>query len=163
MRKIGFAFLMGIISLPAFAVSVDLNEPTFIKAEKIEYDLKSETIKTTGKTEITNKSGQKMTLTDSYLTKNVKDLSGNDIQIWLGEHVYLESGNITRDGDITVARDATFTACKNCDSYGEAWEITSKKIKHNLDSRMLAFYNMVFWAYDFPVLWLPYLICQTRV
>ncbi len=157
MRKQYFAFLIGIVSAPAMAsMSVDLNEPTLIKAEKIEYDLKSETIKTTGKTEISNKSGQKMTLTDSYLTKNGKDLSGNDIQIWLGEHVYLESENITRDGDITIARDATFTACKNCDTYGEAWEITSKKIKHNLDSRMLAFYNMVFWAYDFPILWLPY-------
>ena len=157
MRKFCFAFLVFFTSIPAFAgLSVDLNEPTFIKAEKIEYDLKSETIKTTGKTEISNKSGQKMTLTDSYLTKGGTDLSGNDIQIWLGNHVYLESENITRDGDITIARDATFTACKNCDSFGEAWEITSKKIRHNMDSRMLAFYNMVFWAYDFPILWLPY-------
>ena len=157
MKKFYFAFLMGLLSVPAVAgISVDLNEPTLIKAEKIEYDLKSETIKTTGKTEISNQSGQKMTLTDSYLTKNGKDLSGNDIEIWLGDHVYLESDNITRDGDITIARDATFTACKNCDSYGEAWEITSKKVRHNLDSRMLAFYNMIFWAYDFPILWLPY-------
>ncbi len=157
MRKLYFAFLVGILSPAAMgAMSVDLNEPTLIKADKIEYDLKSETIKTTGKTEITNKSGQKMTLGNSYLTKNGKDLSGNDIQIWLGPHVYLESDNITRNDDITIARDATFTACKNCDSYGEAWEITSDKVKHDADSRILSFYDMVFWTYDVPIFWLPY-------
>lgn len=156
MRRVCFAFLTMFLSSAAFAVGVDLNEPTLIRAEKIEYDLKSETIKTTGKTEITNKSGQKMTLMDSYLTKNGQDLSGSDIQIWLGPHVYIESDDITRDGNITIAKDAGFTACKNCDSYGEAWEITSKTVKHNLDTRMLKFYNMVFWIYDLPVLWLPY-------
>ncbi len=156
MKRFVFAFLSILVSPMAYAVNVDLNEPTLIRAEKVEYDLKSETIKTTGKTEISNKSGQKMTLSDSYLTKNGTDIDGSDIQIWLGEHVYMESDKITRDGDITIATDATFTACKNCDSFGDAWEITSKKIKHNMDSRMLAFYNMVFWAYDFPILWLPY-------
>ena len=156
MRKCYIAIFTGIVSCSAYAVSVDLNEPTLIKADKIEYDLKSETIKTTGKTEITNKSGQKMTLQDSYMTKNGGELSGQDIQIWLGQHVYLESDDITRDGNVTIAHNALFTACKDCDSYGDAWEITSKRVNHNLDSRMLKFYNMLFWTYDIPVLWLPY-------
>ena len=98
-----------------------------------------------------------MTLRDSYITKDGKNLSGGDIQLWLGQHVYLESKNAERDGDITIAHDAEFTACKNCDSYGEAWDITASKVKHNIESRMLYFYNMVFWTYDFPILWLPYL------
>ncbi len=156
MRMFLFAFLPIFVSSAAFAVAVDLTEPAFIQADKIEYDLKSETIKTTGKTEVTNKSGQKMTLTDSYMNRKGTDLSGNDIEIWLGPHVYLESDNITRDGDITIAKDAMFTACKNCDSFGDAWDITSKKVKHNLEERMLKFYNMVFWTYDIPVMWLPY-------
>ena len=156
MRRLSFAFLPMFISSAAFAVAVDLTEPAFIQADKIEYDLKSETIKTTGKTEVTNKSGQKMTLTDSYMNRRGTDLSGNDIEIWLGPHVYLESDNITRDGDITIAKDAMFTACKNCDSFGDAWDITSTTAKHYMDERMLRFYNMVFWAYDIPVMWLPY-------
>ncbi|MBO4480493.1 MAG: LPS-assembly protein LptD [Alphaproteobacteria bacterium] len=155
--KWGYCVLcMFLISHTANAVSVDLNEPTVIKADKIEYDLKSETIKTTGKTEISNKSGQKMTLKDSYISKNGTDLSGSDIQIWLGPHVYIESENVTKDDSITIAKNSSFTACKNCDSFGEAWEISAKKIKHNLDTHMLAFYNMIFYIYDLPVMWLPY-------
>lgn len=138
------------------AVSVDFNEATTIRADKVEYDLKSETIKTTGKTEITNKSGQKMTLTDSYLTKDGTNLSGNDIEIWLGKHVYMQSENITRQGDKTVAQDAVFTACKNCDSFGDAWEISSVKITHDMAARELDFYNSLFWLYGIPVFWTPY-------
>ena len=156
MRRIFVALLSVLCAHTAFAIAVNTNEPTTIKADKIEYNIKSGTLKTVGKTEITNKSGQKMTLRDSYITNNGKNLSGSDIEIWLSKHVYLESENVSRDGDITVAKNATFTACKNCDSYGEAWEITANKVRHNLDSRMLYFNNMVFWIYDLPVMWLPY-------
>ena len=156
MRKFYCVLSLILISHAAHAISVDLNEPTVIKADKIEYDLKSETIKTVGKTEISNKSGQKMTLQDSYITKNGTDLSGNDIQIWLGPHVYVESANVSKENNVTIAKQASFTACKNCDSLGEAWEISAKKIKHNLDNHMLYFYNMLFWIYDLPVIWLPY-------
>ena len=156
MKKLGLIFLLGILCDKAAAMSVNLDEPTTIKADKIEYDLNAETIKTTGKTEITNKSGQKMTLQDSYFNKNGSNVSGSDIQIWLGPHVYMESEDVSREDDITIARDATFTACKDCDSYGEAWEISATKVRHNMESRMLAFYNMVFWAYDLPIFWLPY-------
>jgi len=150
--------IFSVLMFPVFAgaISIDMNEPTSIKADKIEYDLQTETIKTTGKTEITNKSGQKMTLTDSYITKNGQTMSGNDIQLWLGEHVYLESENVTRDGDLTVAKDTLFTACKNCDSFGEAWEISSTKVKYFADDKNIDFYNSVFWLYDVPVFWFPY-------
>lgn len=157
MKKTCCALALVLISHAANAMSVNLDEPTVIKADKIEYDLKSETLKTVGKTEISNKSGQKMTLKDSYITKNGTDLSGKDIQIWLGPHVYIESENVSKEGNITVAKGASFTACKNCDSFGgEAWEISAKRIKHDLEDRMLYFYSMLFWVYDLPVMWLPY-------
>lgn len=154
-KKITFLLFCFIPQISS-AVSVDFNEATTIRADKVEYDLKSETIKTTGKTEITNKSGQKMTLTDSYLTKDGTNLSGNDIEIWLGKHVYMQSENITRQGDKTVAQDAIFTACKNCDSFGDAWEISSVKITHDMAARELDFYNSLFWLYGIPVFWTPY-------
>ncbi len=154
-KKIAFLLFCFIPQISS-AVSVDFNEATTIRADKVEYDLKSETIKTTGKTEITNKSGQKMTLTDSYLTKDGTNLSGNDIEIWLGKHVYMQSENITRQGDKTIAQDAIFTACKNCDSFGDAWEISSVKITHDMAARELDFYNSLFWLYGIPVFWTPY-------
>ena len=155
MKKL-FLFLMMFVSGPLFAITVDVNEPKTIQSEKIEYDVKSGTIKTSGKTEITNASGQRMTLKDSYLSQRGESVSGKEVQIWLGQHVYIESDSITRDGDYTIARRATFTACDGCDDYGNAWSIWASKIKHNMDDRMLSFYNMVLRLYDLPVLWFPF-------
>ena len=156
MKRVIFAFLSMFVTAHAYAVAVDVNEPKTIKSEKIEYDVKTGAIKTSGNTEITNATGQRMTLTDSYISQKGKDVSGNDVKIWLGQHVYVESKNITRSGNDTVAHDAMFTACDDCDSFGNAWEIWASKIRHELDDRMLYFYNMVLWAYDVPILWFPY-------
>lgn len=141
----------------AYGAGVDINTPKTITADKIEYDIKSETIKTSGNTEITNANGQRLTLTNSYISKTGDSLSGDDIRLWLGQHVYVESDNITRDGDLTIARHAEFTACYDCDPYGEAWAVAATKIVHNMDSRMLQFYNPVLWVYDtVPVFWVPF-------
>lgn len=151
------AFLLFILaSANADAMSVNMDEARTITADRIEYDVKSETIKTVGNTEIVNQSGQRMTLTDSYITQQGEELSGDDIRLWLGNHVYVESDNITRKGDLTIARRATFTACDDCDAYGDAWEISTYKIIHDMESRMLKFYSPVLRTYDIPVLWWPY-------
>ena len=155
--KIKLSYFIGVfLCAYAHAVSVDMESPKTIIADKIEYDVNSETIKTVGQTEIINQSGQRMTLVDSYISKNGSSLAGDDIRLWLGNHVYIESDNITRDGDITVAHNAIFTACDNCDEFGDAWKISTKKIIHNMDSRMLRFYSPVLYTYDIPVLWLPF-------
>ncbi len=140
----------------SYALTVNMDEPRTITADKIIYDVKSETIETSGDTEIVNASGQRMTLTDSYITQQGEELSGDDIRIWLGNHVYVESDSVTRKGDLTIARRATFTACDDCDSYGDAWEIWTYKIIHDMAQRELKFYSPVLKTYDIPILWLPY-------
>ena len=121
MRKLFWSFIGCIVCGVGNAASLDLNAPKTIVAPKIEYDVKSESIQTTGKTEITNQSGQKMTLTDSYISQQGENVSGGDIQLWLGNHVYMESETLSRDGNMTIAHDAIFTACDGCDAYGNAW------------------------------------------
>ncbi|MBD5400563.1 LPS-assembly protein LptD [bacterium] len=155
MRKLLSWILSGTICGGAFAASIDISGPKTIVADKIEYDIKTESIQTSGNTEITNKSGQRMTLRDSYISKDGTALDGDDIKIWLGQHVYLDAESITRDGDITIARHATFTACDGCDAYGNAWTISATTVRHNMATRMLRFYNPVFWVYGIPTLWLP--------
>ena len=156
MKRYWLFLLFVFVSGTAVAMSVDIDEPRTITADKIEYDVKSDTIKTIGNTEIVNKSGQRMTLTDSYITQQGGELSGDDIKLWLGNHVYVESDNITRRGDLTIARNAIFTACDNCDTYGDAWEISTYKIIHDMESRILKFYSPVLRTYNIPILWWPY-------
>ena len=156
MKKI-FAFLSLFFVGTSFAADpLDINSPKTIKSDKIEYDVKTGSVKTTGKTEITNAAGQRVTLKDSYLSSRGEELSGDDVKIWLGQHVYIESDNITRNGPDTVAHNAMFTACANCDDFDNAWEISATRITHDMDERMLSFYNMVFHVYDIPVLYFPY-------
>ena len=156
MKHSGLIFIALLMSTPGFAITIDTDEPRTIVADRIEYDFRSETLKTSGNTEIVNESGQRMTLTDSYITQSGAELSGSDIKMWLGNHVYVSSDNITRRGDLTVARNATFTACDDCDAYGDAWEITTYKIIHDMERRMLEFYSPVLRTYDLPIFWLPY-------
>ena len=152
-----WAFLLSMfVSATADALSVDTDQPHTIIADRIEYDVKSDTIKTVGNTEIVNQSGQRMTLVNSYISQQGVELSGNDIKLWLGDHVYVESDNVTRKGDLTIARHATFTACDDCDAYGDAWNISTYKIIHDMESRMLKFYSPVLRTYNIPVLWWPY-------
>lgn len=156
MKKLYLIFAYLFVSANADAISISADEPRTIVADKIEYNVKTETITTRGNTEITNASGQRLTLTDSHITGQGEELSGDDIKLWLGNHVYVESDNITRRGDLTIARRATFTACDDCDAYGDAWKISTYKIIHDMSSRMLKFYSPVLRTYDIPVLWWPY-------
>lgn len=137
-------------------VAPDIDGPKTITADKIEYDTKSGEIKTSGNTEIVNQAGQRLTLSKSSVSKNASELSGDDVQLWLGNHVYIESENVTRQGDLTIARNAMFTACEDCDDYGDAWQIHATTIKHNMDTRMIKFFNPVLWVINLPVLWVPY-------
>lgn len=158
MNKLKYSFLLcaALFCATAYAITVDLEESRTIVAPRIEYDLKSDILKTVGETEITNKSGQRLTLVDSYINQKSKGVAGNEVKIWLGDHVYVESDNVVHKGDITTARHAMFTACDDCDSFGNAWQISTYKIVHNNDSRTLYFYSPVLRVYDIPVLWWPY-------
>ncbi len=147
-----------LITCNSFALGVDTNSPRTIKSDKIEYNIKSEEIRASGNTEITNTSGQQIKIDNIYLNKKTTNLSAKDIELWLGSNVYIRAEDIMRMGPETIAKEAMFTACDKCDSYGNAWEIYAKKIIHDSNKKMLYFHNASFWLYNkkIPVLWLPY-------
>lgn len=140
------------------ALGVDMNSPKTIKSDSIEYNVKTEELKASGNTEMTNAAGQRVKLNSLSISKDQNNISTNDIELWLGQHVYIRADEITRDNTETIAKNAEFTACDGCDSYGNAWEIFGKTIIHDSNEKMLYFHNASFWVYNdtFPILWLPY-------
>ena len=142
----------------AMALGVDMNSPKTIKSDSIEYNVKTEELKASGNTEMTNAAGQRVKLNSLSISKDQNNISTNDIELWLGQHVYIRADEITRDNTETIAKNAEFTACDGCDSYGNAWEIFGKTIIHDSNEKMLYFHNASFWVYNdtFPILWLPY-------
>jgi LPS-assembly protein len=142
----------------AFALGVNMDEAKTVKSDSIEYDIKSQELKTSGNTEVTNASGQRIKLDNISISKNNSKILANDIELWLGSHVYIKASEITRDNQETIAKDAIFTACDGCDDFGNTWEISGTKIIHDAGEKMLYFHNSIFWLYNdtFPMFWLPY-------
>lgn len=158
MRYLISFFLLCFYTVSVMALGVNFDEPKTITSETIEYNVKTEEIKTKGNTEMTNASGQRVKLNSITMSKDKGSIATNDIELWLGQHVYLRAEEMKREGPETIALNAEFTACDGCDDYGNAWEIFSKKIIHDSDEKMLYFHNASFWVYNdsIPVLWLPY-------
>lgn len=157
--KYWLSFLSGCFVVnSAVALGINTDEPKTIKSDVIEYNVKTEEMSTVGNTEMTNASGQRVKLNGLTISKDKSNVAANDIELWLGYHVYIRAEEITRNGNETVAKNAEFTACDGCDSYGNAWEIFGKKIIHDSNEKMLYFHNASFWVYNdtFPIFWLPY-------
>ncbi len=158
MKSIKLSLLICLITTNAFCLGVNMDEPKTLKSDKVYYNVKSEEIKTSGNTEMINASGQRVKLNELSLSKNNSGGTANDIELWLGSHVYIKAKQITRDGAETVAKHARFTACDGCDAYGNAWDIHARTIIHDSEEKMVYFHNASFWVYNdnIPILWLPY-------
>lgn len=158
MKFIKTFLLASMITTNAFCLGVNMDEAKTIKSDKIYYNVKSKEVKTSGNTEMTNASGQRVKLNELTLSQNQSDINADDIELWLGSHVYVQATNISRIGTETIATNADFTACEGCDDYGNAWDIHARTVIHDADEKMLYFHNASFWVYDnnLPVFWLPY-------
>ncbi|MDR1361512.1 MAG: LPS assembly protein LptD [Rickettsiales bacterium] len=157
MKKQILPFAFCLLPFAAQAAMLDANAPKTISAPKIEYNVKDASIKTTGRTEITNASGQRMTLKDSYLGSKGDNAEGSDIELVLGSHTFVKADSVVRKDQDTIAQRATYTACYGCDEFENAWEISTSKLTHSNENHMIGFYNPIFWLYGAPVLWFPYL------
>lgn len=154
--KPAFLFCITPSALCAAGAMIDTNAAKTLTAPKIEYNTKSNSIKTSGVTEVTNTSGQKITLKDSYISNKGENTSGNDVELWLGKSVYIKADSIVRENKNTLSNNAIFTACYECDMVGNAWEISTSTLTHNMDDHLIKFYNPVFWIYGLPVAWFPF-------
>ena len=94
---------MCLITTNAFCLGVDTDSPKTLKSDKIYYNVKSEEIKASGNTELTNTAGQRVKLNELSLSKKQSDVAAKDIELWLGSHVYIKADSITHNSDETIA------------------------------------------------------------
>ena len=158
MRYLYISLLFCLIACNTYALDLDFNEAKTLKSDEIIYDIKSGELESSGNTELTNAAGQRVKLNHISISNNHTTMAADDIALWLGDNVYIQAESIRRDGIETIAHNAIFTACDECDSFGNAWEISANNIIHDADEKMLYFHNSIFWLYNdnFPILWLPY-------
>ena len=117
MKSLKSSLLFCLIAMNAVALGINMEESKSIKSDFIEYNVKTEEMKAVGNTEIINKSGQKVKSDNLSLTKDKTKMDADDIELWLGSHVYIRAEEITKRSEETIAHDAVFTACEGCDEY----------------------------------------------
>ncbi len=140
----------------AFAL-IDSDSPKTIVADKIEYNSKTKSVSTVGNAEITNTAGQRITLQDSHFSNQMQEMGGQNVDAKLGNHLRLSADNVVKDGELTVARHAVYTACDDCDSDTNAWEVSASKVVHSEDDMTFDFTNPVVWLYGIPIFWSPFM------
>ena len=137
------------------ATSLDTSAPKTISAPKIEYNIGSKSVKTSGNTSITNQTGQSISLIDAYLSEKNSEMSGKEVALYLTKQTRITSENIAKNGDITTALHLTYTTCANCGDSVDAWMISASRLKHEDSKMKITFYNPVLWVYNVPLFWFP--------
>jgi LPS-assembly protein len=156
MKKYISLFLF-LVPVPLFAAAVDANEPKTIIADKIEYNARDKSIKTGGNTEVFTQSGQRMTLVDAYVDEGGVIAYGSRAEIFLNARTRIQAAEIIKSGNVTTAENITYTACHSCETEINAWEISASSLRHDNESHYMFFENPVFWVYEIPVFWFPYM------
>ena len=149
--------LYALCAQSAQAATIDPNAPKTITADKIEYNAKSRSIKTSGTTVVESKAGGRMTLTDAYLSEKGIIAGGSGVDLFLGKRTHVRAMNISKVDGITIAEDIIYTACWECDEDRNAWEISATRLIHDNSKHYMTFENPVFWIYDIPVFWAPFM------
>ncbi|MCL2737660.1 MAG: hypothetical protein FWE17_02250, partial [Alphaproteobacteria bacterium] len=71
-----------------YALSVDLESARTITAERIEFDRRSQAIRTVGQAEMETADGQRMTWSDAHMEQRGALAGGDNVQVWLGRRTF---------------------------------------------------------------------------
>jgi LPS-assembly protein len=155
-RAYVFCILLSIFcAAAARSAGLDSDEPKTISAEKIEYDVGLKSVRTIGKTTITNQTGQSISLTDAYLGDGNDKLGGRGITLFLTKRTRITAARMSKEGNISSAEEVTYTACANCGDKSEAWTLSASGMTHDGVRHDMMFFNPVLWFYGMPVFWFP--------
>ncbi|MCL2017633.1 MAG: LPS assembly protein LptD [Alphaproteobacteria bacterium] len=141
----------------AFGITLDTDSPKEIVADKIEFNPKTGSIKTVGAASISLEGGQRMTLYDAYMDEKGRFAGGRNADLTLSHRTHISADVLEKDDTITNASGIVYTACHNCDENINAWEISASRLRHDVEAQYIEFYNPIFWIYDIPIFWFPYL------
>jgi len=156
-KKILFLIPYSLFLIPCLShAALDLAASRSITADRIEFDRRTQSIHTAGHTEMET-AGTRMTLIDAYLDQRGARAGGQQAVVWLGQRTNFTAEVVSKDNNITTATNVVYTACSECDEGINAWELSASRMRHNTETRNMEFRNAVFWAYDIPIFWTPYM------
>ncbi len=128
-----------------------------VRADKIVYNLREDTVIAVGSVELIEANGDKHFSDKAEFNNALKDGFVEGLQTFLmdGSRFKADNGRHV-NGDKTVMRNASYTPCKSCDDKDPLWQIKASKVEHDKESKSISYKNARFEIKGVPVAYIPY-------
>ncbi len=137
-----------------------VQEKKILRAQKIVYDLASETAHAEGNVVLSDVNGDVYFAERVQLTGQMREGVATKVQAYLGQGGRFTASEIQKmaDGSMKL-KDAAYTPCEcgNDDEGDPAWEIKAKEIDYDKPDGRIKYKHAKFEIYGVPVMYTPYL------
>ncbi|MFZ2619322.1 MAG: LPS assembly protein LptD [Alphaproteobacteria bacterium] len=132
-----------------------------VTADTLTYVQKTDTLTAAGNVQVTDKSGQTLTLDTLELTDDMKHATLAELRLRvpeLGEIFTASSGS--RTDEIYELQDAHYSPCPLCETGlmqgRKAWSVKAKKVTYDREENQATYRHAVLDVYGMPVFYTPY-------
>lgn len=128
-----------------------------VTADKVVYNLQSDTVVASGNVVFTDVNGDKHYADEVEFQNSMKNGFVEGLQTFLvdGSRFKAKSGTHT-GGTRTVMKDASYTPCESCENTEPVWQIKASEVKHDKDAHSISYRNARFEVLGVPVAYTPY-------
>lgn len=130
-----------------------------VRAQKVVYDLPKDKVEANGDVVMLDKNGDVHFADQVQLERKLKDGYIKKLRSVLADGSRITASEGRKDGNKTVMKDASYTACKECKDHPERpaiWRIVADKVIHNEETHSMTYKDAKFEVYGVPVMYTPY-------
>lgn len=134
-------------------------EGRVLKADRIVYNLQTDTVTATGHVALMEPTGDVHFADEVQLTQKMKDGFVAGLQSYLADGGHFIAKNGQKNGNTIVMSDAAYTPCEcGADEEGDpAWQIKADTVTYDQDAHKISYENARFEIFGVPLAWLPFL------
>ena len=135
-----------------------LYEGRRLRASRVIYDRRGETLRVEGPITLTEADGEALVLADSAaIDRSLRDGLLRGARVVLGDQLQLAAHEMARiQGRYSQLYKASVTSCRICENgQPPLWQIRARRVIHDRQERQLYFENAQFRVLDLPVFYLP--------
>ncbi len=128
-----------------------------VRADKVTYNLKNDTVIGEGNVVFEDVNGDKHYADRVEFQDSMKNGFVQGLQTFLvdGSKFKASSGK-HKNGMVTVMKDASYTPCESCEGKEPLWQIKAAEVKHDKEVHSISYKNARFEVAGVPVAYTPY-------
>ncbi len=134
-------------------------DKTFIKSDKLKYNLKNKEVFLEGNVQILSDTKNVIFAEQAILNEDLKEGIIKNLGILLSDGSRLASNSAisTKNNEKTIYKKTVFTKCKSCKNNEKVmWQIKAEKASHLKERQIILYEGVILEVYNFPVLYVPF-------